>query len=118
MIFIESYLDQSEEALILHPRFINIARYMIGKISTWWENSVLGNRKTAGKISVIVGNSLRGRKNVFRCMEHIVLRHLSYRPGFTSTYTFLYQCMCFQIGGFCANERAGVHDAHHDDQGL
>jgi hypothetical protein len=29
---------------------------MIGKIPTWWENSVRGNRKTAGKYSVMVGN--------------------------------------------------------------
>jgi hypothetical protein len=29
---------------------------MIGKIPTWWENSVRGNRKTAGKNSAMVGN--------------------------------------------------------------
>jgi hypothetical protein len=29
---------------------------MIGKIPTWWENSVLGNRKLAGKKSGMVGN--------------------------------------------------------------
>ncbi len=29
---------------------------MIGKIPTWWENSVRGNRKTAGKYSLMVGN--------------------------------------------------------------
>jgi hypothetical protein len=26
---------------------------MIGKIPTWWENSVRGNRKTAGKNSAV-----------------------------------------------------------------
>ncbi len=30
-------------------------RNMIGKIPTWWENSVCGNRKTAGKNSAMVG---------------------------------------------------------------
>jgi hypothetical protein len=29
---------------------------MIGKIPTWWENSVRGNRKTTGKNSAMVGN--------------------------------------------------------------
>ncbi len=29
---------------------------MNGKILTWWENSVRGNRKTAGKNSAMVGN--------------------------------------------------------------
>jgi hypothetical protein len=29
---------------------------MIGKIPTWWENSVLRNRRTAGKNSGMVGN--------------------------------------------------------------
>ena len=38
---------------------------MIGKIPTWWENSV------------------RERKKVFRCMDHLVLRHPSYMRGFT-----------------------------------
>ncbi len=28
----------------------------MGKIPTWWENSVRGNRKTAGKNSAMVGN--------------------------------------------------------------
>jgi hypothetical protein len=29
---------------------------MIGKIPTWWENPVLGNMKTGGKFSGMVGN--------------------------------------------------------------
>jgi hypothetical protein len=29
---------------------------MIGKIPTWWENSVRGNRLTVGKNSAMVGN--------------------------------------------------------------
>ncbi len=31
-------------------------RNIIGKIPTWWENSIRGNRKTAGKNSAMVGN--------------------------------------------------------------
>ncbi len=42
---------------------------MIGKIPTWWENSV------------------RGRKKVFRCMDHLVLRHPSYMRGFTFPFS-------------------------------
>ena len=56
---------------------------MIGKIPTWWENSVHGNRKTAGKNSAMVGNFLQWEKKVFRCMDHLVLRHPSYMRGFT-----------------------------------
>ncbi len=35
---------------------------MIGKIPTWWENSVRRNRKTAGKNSSMVGNFLQWEK--------------------------------------------------------
>ena len=38
--------------------------------------------ETTGNIPVWSKISLRGRENVFRCMETLVLRHLSYRPDF------------------------------------
>jgi hypothetical protein len=47
------------EQLLLKTRAVNSIlgnRNMIGKIPTWWENSVRGNRKTAGKNSAMVGN--------------------------------------------------------------
>jgi hypothetical protein len=42
---------------------------MVGKIPTWWENS------------------LSGRKKVFRCMDYLVLRHPSYMRGFTYPFS-------------------------------
>ncbi len=44
---------------LLKTRTVNSVlrnRNMIGKIPTWWENSVRGNRKTARKNSAMVGN--------------------------------------------------------------
>jgi len=72
-------------AVLLKTKGVNSGlgnRNMIRKIPTWWENSVLGNRNMAEKNSDMVGNFC-GRKNVFRCMDHLVLRHPLYRPGFT-----------------------------------
>jgi hypothetical protein len=60
---------------------------MIGKIPTWWENSVHGNRKTVGKIPPWWEISLSGRKKVFRCMDHLVLGHPSYMRGFTYPFS-------------------------------
>jgi hypothetical protein len=60
---------------------------MIGKIPTWWENSVLRNRNLIGKIPTWWENSVRGRKKVFRCMDHLVLRHPSYMRGFTFPFS-------------------------------
>ncbi len=60
---------------------------MIGKIPTWWENSVLRNRKMIGKIPTWWENSVRGRKKVFRCMDLLVLRHPSYMRGFTFPFS-------------------------------
>ncbi len=60
---------------------------MIGKIPTWWENSVRGNRKTAEKITQWWEISLSGRKKVFRCMDHLVLRHPSNMRGFTYSFS-------------------------------
>jgi hypothetical protein len=60
---------------------------MIGKIPTWWENSDRGNRKTAGKNSAMVGNFPQWEKKVFRCMDHLVLRHPSYMRGFTYPFS-------------------------------
>jgi hypothetical protein len=62
-------------------------RNMIRKIPTWWENSVLVNRKTAGKNSGMVGNFPQWEKKVFRCMDHLVLRHPSYRLGFAYPFS-------------------------------
>ncbi len=62
-------------------------RNMIGKIPTWWENSVRRNRKTVGKIPPWWEISLSGRKKVFRCMDHLVLRHPSYVRGFTYPFS-------------------------------
>jgi hypothetical protein len=59
---------------------------MIGKFTTW-ENSVRGNRKTAGKIPLWWEISLSGRKKVFRCMDHLVLRQPSYMRGFTFPFS-------------------------------
>jgi hypothetical protein len=56
---------------------------------TWWENFVRGNRKTAGKSSAMVGNFPLWRKKVFRCMDHLVLRHPSYMRGFTYLFSLL-----------------------------
>ena len=80
--WIESPLEQ----FVLKTRAVNSIlgnRNMIGKIPTWWENSVRGNRKTAGKIPLWWEISLSGRKKVFHCMDHLVLRHLSYMREFT-----------------------------------
>ncbi len=60
---------------------------MIGKIPTWWENSVLRNRNMIGKIPTWWENSIRERKKVFRCMDHLVLRHPSYMRGFTFPFS-------------------------------
>jgi hypothetical protein len=51
---------------------------MIGKIPTWWENSVLRNGNMIGKIPTWWENPVRERKTIFRCMDHLVLRHPSY----------------------------------------
>ncbi len=64
---------------------------MIGKIPTWWENSVLRNRNMIGKIPTWWENSVRGRKKVFRCMDHLVLRHPSYKRGFTFPFSLSVQ---------------------------
>jgi hypothetical protein len=45
-------LESSLEQLLLKTKGVNSGlgnRNVIGKIPTCWENSVLGNRKTAGK---------------------------------------------------------------------
>ena len=47
------------EQFLLKTRAVNSVlrnRNMIGKIPTWWENSVRGNRKMAGINSAMVGN--------------------------------------------------------------
>ncbi len=54
---------------------------MIGKIPTWWENSVLRNWNMIGKIPTLWENSVRGRKKVFRCMDP------SYMRGFTFPFS-------------------------------
>ncbi len=51
-------------------------------------NSVRGNRNTVGKIPLCWEISRSGRKKVFRCMDHLVLRHPSYRRGFTYPFSF------------------------------
>jgi hypothetical protein len=43
----------------------------------------LGMGKRPEKILGWLESSLSVRKNISRCMEHLVLRHPSYRPGFT-----------------------------------
>ncbi len=58
------------------------------KISTWWEIFLCGNRKWPGKIPLWWEISLSGRKKVFRCMDHLVLRHPSYMRGFTCPFSF------------------------------
>jgi hypothetical protein len=73
------------EQFLLKTKGVNSGhgnRNMIGKIPTWWENSVLRNRKTAGKNSSMVGDFPQWRKNVFLCMDHLLLRHPLYKPGF------------------------------------
>ncbi len=62
---------------------------MKGKILEWLENSGRGNRKTAGKNSGMVGNFPLG-KNVFRFMEHLVLRYTWYRKEFLFTFLSVY----------------------------
>ncbi len=79
------------EQFLLKTKAVNSGlrnRNMIRKIPTWWENSVHRNRKTAGKIPVLWEISLSGRKKVFRCMDSLVLRHPSYRRGFTYPFSF------------------------------
>jgi hypothetical protein len=79
------------EQFVLKTRAINSIlrnRNMIGKIPTWWENSDRGNRKTVGKNSAMVG----GRKKVFRCRDHLVLRHPSYMRGFTYPFSLSAYC--------------------------
>jgi hypothetical protein len=53
------WFEFSLEQFLLKTKGVNSGlrnRNMIGKIPTWWENSVLGNRKLAGKNSGMVGN--------------------------------------------------------------
>jgi hypothetical protein len=59
------WFDSLLERIVLKTRAINSIlrnRNMIGKIPTWWEN-------------------------VFRCMDHLVLRHPSYMRGFTYPFS-------------------------------
>ncbi len=65
---------------------------MAGKFPAWWEKSRRGIGKTAGKNSGMVGNFPQGeRKNVFQCMEILVLRHPSHRLHGIFLF-LLYQC--------------------------
>jgi hypothetical protein len=50
---------------------------MVEKIPPWERESGQKNSGMTVKIPA------RERENVFRCMETLVLRHPSYRPGFT-----------------------------------
>ncbi len=70
---------------LLKTRAVNSVRPSVRP--TWWENSVRGNRKTVGKIPPWWEISLSGRKKVFRCMDHLVLRHPSYMRGFTYPFS-------------------------------
>ncbi len=70
---------------------------MIGKIPTWWENSVRGKRKTVGKVPPWWEIFLCGRKKVFRCMDHLVLRHPSYMRGFTYPFSLSAQSIAPSI---------------------
>ncbi len=60
---------------------------MIGKIPTWWENSVLGNRKLAGKKSGMLGNFPQWEKKGLPLHGSLVLRHPSYRQGFNYPFS-------------------------------
>ncbi len=86
------WIESSLKQFLLKTKGVNSGlgnRNMIGKIPTLRENSVRGIRNTAGKNSSVVGNfSLSGRKKVFRGMDHLVLRHPSYRQGFTYPFSF------------------------------
>ncbi len=84
------WFESPLEQFFLKTRAVNSVlrnRNMIGKIPTWWENSVRGNWKTVGKIPPWWEISLSGRKKVFRCMDHLVLRHPSYMRGFTYPFS-------------------------------
>ncbi len=84
------WFESPVEQFLLKTRAVNSIlwnRNMIGKIPTWWENSVRGNRKTVGKTPPWWEISLSGRKKVFRCMNHLVLRHPSYMRGFTYPFS-------------------------------
>jgi hypothetical protein len=63
---------------------------MIGKFPTWWENSNRWNKRPE-KIPLWCEISLNGRKKVFRCMDHLVLRHPSYMWGFTYLFSLSVQ---------------------------
>ncbi len=86
----DQWFESPQEQFVLKTRAINSFlrnRNMIGKIPTWWENSDRGNRKRSEKIPLWWEISLSGRKKVFRCMEHLVLRHPSYMRGFTYPFS-------------------------------
>ncbi len=90
------WFESSLEQFLLKTIRVNSGlrnRNMIRNIPTWGENSVLRNRKTAGKIPVWWEISLSGRKKVFHCMDHLVLRHPSYRRRFTYPFSIsVYNC--------------------------
>ncbi len=97
------WFDSLLEQFVLKTREVNSIlgnRNMIGKIPTWWENSdMVGKFRHGGKIPTVgIGKrpekiplwweiSLSGRKKVFRCMDHLVLRHPSYMRGFTYPFS-------------------------------
>ncbi len=49
---------------------------------TWWKNPAVGLGKRPVKIPVWWKIFLRGRENIFLCMETLVKRHPLSRPGF------------------------------------
>ncbi len=51
------------------------------------EIPTVGIGKRPGKIPLWWEISLSGRKKVFRCMDHLVLRHPSYMRGFTYPFS-------------------------------
>ena len=83
--WIESPLEQ----FLLKTRAVNSVfgnRNMIGKIPTWWENSVSGNWKTAGKNSAMVGNFPQWEKKSLPLHGLINTTAPSYMRG--ATYPF------------------------------
>jgi hypothetical protein len=71
--------------------------YMIGKIPTWWENSVRGNRKTVGKNSAMVGNFPQREK-----------KSLPLHGSFSTAASVLYAGIYLPLFSQCRAIRSGL----------
>jgi hypothetical protein len=83
---------------------------MIGKIPTCWKIPSVGIGKRREKIPLWWEISLSGRKKVFRCMDHLGLRHPSYMRGF---YLPLFSQCILQLSIFAQTLGMARQSFHH-----